>query len=179
MNSRASVSRCSVATPGTTCGISISRHSAARRPALRMPSKSAGPWILIWPVRTSASSTSSIKAMPSLRSVAPRQPARNADFLGTYVATIAQNFNTGGGCRGQASRISGIEVGAGGKVVAVGALDDEQLHGAVALGDLVRQLLQVLGRASGDAVRELGERAAAAQVDVFHLEVAGRPVRMG
>ena len=41
----------SVTAPGTTCGVSMSRHSAASLPAARMPSKSAALWTLIWPVR--------------------------------------------------------------------------------------------------------------------------------
>ena len=47
-----------VETPGRTCGVNMSRHSAASRPARRMPSKPSGPWILIVAVRLAGATTS-------------------------------------------------------------------------------------------------------------------------
>ena len=46
-----------VVTPGTTCGTSASRISAASRPARRMPSNPSGPWSLITPLRASTRSS--------------------------------------------------------------------------------------------------------------------------
>ena len=57
MCSRTMSSSSPVVTPGTTCGTSASRISAASRPALRMPSKPSGPCSLIWPLRASTRSS--------------------------------------------------------------------------------------------------------------------------
>ena len=75
---------------GPTCGVSMSRHSAARRPARRMPSKAPGPvWILISPVRVSASSIVDeghvVQSLRVARHAGAPHPA--------YVATLARNFN--------------------------------------------------------------------------------------
>src|ERR1051326_4757673 len=53
----------SVDTPGPISPTSMSRHSAASRPALRMPSNAAGPWILICPVLRSGAEAASTYVM--------------------------------------------------------------------------------------------------------------------
>ena len=52
-----------------------------------------------------------------------------------YVASVAQNFHARPGRDVQTICIGWVEVGARGETVAVSALDDEQLHRAVALRD--------------------------------------------
>jgi hypothetical protein len=99
--------------------------------------------------------------------VNPRDAARDADVFRTYVAIIAQNFNTRPGCGDQAGGVGGIQVGAGGEAIAVGALDDEQLHGPRAVRDLAAELPQVLGRAGGDTVGKFRQGPLAAQVAVL------------
>src|SRR5215475_12873431 len=70
----------SVDTPGRTSPVSMSRHSAASRPALRMPSKASGPCSLICPVRRVGASEASTKAIVMFANSAPESasglPAR-------------------------------------------------------------------------------------------------------
>src|ERR1035438_3598410 len=104
----------------------MSRHSAARRPALRMPAKPSGPWILIRPVRIWDSRTSSTRAMAQLSPAGPPfrahpgQATGDANFGRADIASIAQDFNVRARRRGQAGCVGGVEVGAGGEALAVG-----------------------------------------------------------
>src|SRR5579859_499227 len=135
----------------------MSRHSAASLPATRIPSKPSEPWSLIWPERDSGATRSSARAMSvrlsqfgghftSVWGVDPGQAPRDADRLGANVATIDQDFNSPRHREQQLIGVDRIEVGARGETVAVGALDDKQLHGAVAFGHPRGQLAQVPGR---------------------------------
>src|SRR5262245_3220138 len=104
----------------------------------------------------------------------PGDASADANLLGADLAAVAQHLHPRLGRCCQARGVDRVEIGAGGEGVAVGALDDEQLHGAGAGGDLAGELLKVPRRARRDAVRELGEGSTAAQVYVLDLQPTGR-----
>ena len=69
-----------------------------------------------------------------------------------------------------------IQFGTGPEALAVGALDDEQYHGALTGGRHGFELAQVLRRPSRHAVGKLGQALGSREVAVLDLQPAGRSI---
>ena len=81
--------------------------------------------------------------------------------------------------RSKSGGIGGVEVGGEFESGAIGALHEIEHHRAVALGNDVGQIAQMLGAACCDAVGKLSPIAIAAQMDVLDLNIGVRQARFG
>ncbi len=108
----------------------------------------------------------------------PGDRARNRDGACRYIASIGQNFNAGPGRGIEGGGIDRVKISAGGEAITVHALNDEELHGPLALRHAGAQLPQMPRRPGRHAVRKLRQISRATQMAVLHLQPAAGPVRI-